>query len=52
MLLTGKRIGLSFEEMNVLGVDDFAGLVDGWANNEDSDEPREATQDDINAMLG
>ena len=51
MLLTGKRIGLSFDEISLLNLNDFAGLVDASVP-EDSDAPRGATQSDIDAMLG
>jgi len=51
MLVTAKRMGLSFEELNMLTLDDYIDFVELWAP-EDEDGERYATQADIDAFLG
>jgi len=48
-LIIGKRIGLSFEEMNLLRVSDLFDMAREHSGKRD-DTPRKATQDDINAF--
>ncbi|NTZ20937.1 hypothetical protein EXW96_26480 [Paenibacillus sp. JMULE4] len=45
----GKRIGLSFAEMNELRVRDLFDMADFFFGRM-NDEPREATQEDIDAF--
>ncbi|MGG4499022.1 hypothetical protein [Brevibacillus reuszeri] len=51
ILSVGKRIGLSFMEMNDLRIRDLFDLVKSYAGGKD-DEPRNATQPDIDAFYG
>jgi hypothetical protein len=51
VLVTAKRMGLSFEELNMLTLDDYITAVEMWAG-EDEDGERYATQEDIDRLLG
>ena len=46
LLYMAKKIGLSFDELNQLTLQDLYDLVDMWIGEEDN-APREATQEDI-----
>lgn len=46
LLYMAKKVGLSFDELNELTLQDFYDLVDMWIG-EENDAPRDATQDDI-----
>lgn len=47
----GKKIGLSFAEINELGLKDLIDLAKDYSGAED-DKPKDATQDDIDAFYG
>lgn len=49
ILAVGKKIGLSFAEMNELRVVDLFDMVGSYSGAEDD---RDATQDDIDAFYG
>lgn len=49
MLVIAKRIGLSFEELDLLRTADLFDLAREYIGDQ-SDGPREATQDDIDAF--
>jgi hypothetical protein len=51
ILVTAKRVGLSFQELDWFTLDDFVSFVELWTG-DDSDAPRKSTQEDINAMFG
>ena len=51
ILVSAKRIGLSFQELNILTLEDYTSFVEMWVGEEDG-APRRATQDDINSILG
>ena len=51
LLALGKRVGLSFAEINELRSVDLIDLVRCYSGAED-DGPREATQDDIDKFYG
>ena len=51
ILVTAKRIGFSFAELNLLTLDDYVSFCEMWTG-EDEDAPRRATQADIDTMLG
>ena len=51
ILVTAKRMGLSFDELNLFTLDDYLTFVDKWAG--DSEEgTRQATQVDIDKYMG
>lgn len=51
VMAIGKRIGLDFSEMNQLRVRDLFGLADSYTGKEEKkDQPRDATQSDIDAF--
>ena len=50
VLVTAKRMGFSFDELNLLTLDDYVTCTELW--NPDEDAPREATQADIDRLLG
>ena len=49
LLFMAKKVGLSFDELNQLTLQDLYDLVDMWIG-EDSETAREATQEDIDAF--
>lgn len=49
-LAIGKRIGLTFEEINILRVTDLFELANDYLGKK-NDGPRMATQDDIDAFF-
>jgi hypothetical protein len=51
ILVTAKRIGFSFSELNLLSLEDYVSFCEMWTG-EDEDAPRRATQADIDTMLG
>lgn len=51
LLALGKRVGLSFAEMNELRSEDLIQLARCYAGS-DEKKPREATQSDIDAFYG
>ncbi|GED71362.1 hypothetical protein BRE01_50640 [Brevibacillus reuszeri] len=51
ILSVGKRIGLTFMEMNDLRIRDLFDLVKSYAGGRE-DEPRNANQSDIEAFYG
>ncbi|MEV2353715.1 hypothetical protein ABNE69_20230 [Paenibacillus larvae] len=53
LLVIGKQIGLSFIEMNELRVTDLLDLARTYSGaDEQEQEPKEATQADIDAFYG
>jgi len=50
-LVIGKRLGLSFAEINELRVMDLLDMAEAFVGN-GSSAPREATQADIDAFYG
>ena len=54
ILVTSKRMGLSFDELNFLTLDEYVCFVEMWVGDkgDDSEGPRAATQADIDRMLG
>jgi len=51
MLVTAKKMGLSFEELNLFSLDDYLTFVDKWTGNEE-EGTREASQSDIERFMG
>jgi len=51
ILATAKKMGLSFEELNLFSLNDYLVFVDKWAGEESSDH-RKATQADIDFFMG
>lgn len=51
ILATAKKMGLSFEELNLFSLNDYLVFVDKWAG-EESDTVRQATQADIDFFMG
>lgn len=51
ILATAKKMGLSFEELNLFSLNDYLVFVDKWTG-EESDGYRQATQADINFFMG
>ena len=51
MLVTAKRMGLSFEELNLLSLQDYLIFVDKWTGKENNGT-RQATQADIEKYMG
>ncbi len=51
ILVTAKKMGLSFEELNLFSLDDYLTFVDKWTG-EDAERTRQATQDDIDFYMG
>jgi len=49
LLVIAKRVGLSFDELNQMTLDEFFNYVDIWVG-DDANEPRPATQADIDAF--
>lgn len=47
ILVMAKQTGLSFEELNMMTLQEFVDYVDMWVGDEDNNEPRMATQEDI-----
>ncbi len=48
LLVMAKKLGMSFEELNELTIDEFFDFIDIWVGEETEEEtPREATQEDI-----
>ena len=52
LLAIGKRLGLSFEEINNLRSSDLIELAKSYMGSEEDKGPREATQQDIDAFYG
>ncbi len=50
--MIAKRVGLSFDELNQMTLDEFFDYVDIWVgdNEDESAAPRQATQADIDAF--
>lgn len=51
ILATAKKMGLSFEELNLFSLNDYLIFVDKWTG-EESDTVRQATQADIDFFMG
>jgi hypothetical protein len=51
ILATAKKMGLSFEELNLFSLNDYLVFVDKWTGKE-SDGYRQATQADIDFFMG
>ncbi len=53
LLVIAKRVGLSFDELNQMTLDEFFDYVDTWVgdNDDKSAAPRQATQADIDAFF-
>lgn len=51
-LVIGKRMGLSFSELNELRVEDLLDMAGVFSGSEGDRGPREATQADIDAFYG
>jgi|LSQX01.2.fsa_nt_gb hypothetical protein len=53
LLVIAKRVGLSFDELNQMTLDEFFDYVDIWVgdNDDKSAAPRQATQADIDAFF-
>jgi hypothetical protein len=51
ILATAKKMGLSFEELNLFSLNDYLVFVDKWTG-EESDTVRQATQADIDFFMG
>lgn len=51
MLVTAKKMGLSFEELNLFSLDDYLTFVDKWTG-EEQEGIRQATQADIEQFMG
>lgn len=54
MLVLAKKMGLSFDELNLFSVDDYMAFIDAWTDNgkDEGGTVRMATQEDIDRMLG
>lgn len=52
LIVIAKRVGLSYEELNQMTLDEFFDFVDAWVGEVDnkSAAPRKATQADIDAF--
>ncbi len=50
ILVTAKKMGLSFEELNLFSLDDYLTFVDKWTGQEEG--IRQATQADIEQFMG
>ena len=52
LLVIAKRVGLSFDELNQMTLDEFFDYVNIWVgdNEDESAAPRQATQADIDAF--
>lgn len=46
ILVMAKQTGLSFDELNMMTLQEFVDYIDLWVGDEDN-EPRNATQEDI-----
>ena len=51
IIVTAKKAGLSFVELNDLRVCDYIKFMEIYTG-EDENKPRQATQDDIDRLLG
>ena len=54
ILVTAKKMGLSFEELNLFSLDDYIAFVDKWVDNKGGKKEtvRQATQADIDFFMG
>lgn len=52
ILVTAKKMGLSFEELNMLTLDDYIAFTDKWVGSEKEENVRMATQEDIDRYMG
>lgn len=50
MLVTAKKMGLSFEELNLFSLNDYITFVNKWVG-EENDSSRHADQNDIDKLL-
>lgn len=51
VLVGAKRMGLSFQELNMFSLSDFIQFSNMWVG-DDEDAPRPATQADIDRFMG
>lgn len=51
ILVTAKKMGLSFEELNLFSLNDYLTFVDKWTGKEE-EGTRQATQSDIERFMG
>lgn len=52
ILVTAKRMGLSFDELNMMTLGDYMDFCDMWVGDDEDEYEREATQADINRFMG
>lgn len=53
ILVTAKKMGLSFEELNLFSLQDYIDFVDAWVGEkEETGGRRQATQADIDHYMG
>lgn len=53
ILANAKKMGLSFEELNLFGLNDYLTFVDKWVGDKGKKETvRQATQADIDFFMG
>lgn len=54
ILATAKKMGLSFEELNLFNLNDYLDFVDKWVSDEGGKKEtvRQATQADIERFMG
>lgn len=50
LLVSAKKMGLSFEELNLFSLNDFFDFTDLWVGEEEGS--RKATQEDIDRYMG
>lgn len=51
ILVTAKKMGLSFEELNLFSLQDYIDFVDSWVGEKEGGT-RQATQADIDHFMG
>ena len=51
ILVTAKRMGLSFDELNLFSLDDYLAFVEKFIGKEENGK-RQATQSDIENFMG
>jgi hypothetical protein len=52
MMVNAKRMGLSFEELSIFRVRDFLEFTNLYFGQSAQDDVRDATQEDIDKLLG
>ena len=51
ILVTAKRMGLGFDELNLFSLDDYLAFVEKFVGKEENGT-RQASQEDINRFMG